>query len=84
MRSYLYGITEEEYVVMLEAQGHACAICGSKEWPGKDNRPHVDHCHSTGRVRGILCGRCNVALGLMDDDAGRLRTAAEYLERERR
>lgn len=82
MRQYLYGLTPERYVEMLEEQGGVCAICGTDEWPGKDNRPHVDHDHSTGRVRGILCSHCNHGLGKFRDDPKRLRAAAEYLERE--
>ena len=81
MRKYLYGLTEEDYKAMLERQDHCCAICGSTEWPGKDNRPHVDHDHATGRIRGILCSKCNLAIGHMDDDPKRLRAAADYLER---
>lgn len=81
IRQYLYGITTEEYDALMEVQGGACAICGSTEWPGKNNTPHVDHCHTTGKIRGLLCGKCNVALGNMDDDPARLRAAADYLER---
>lgn len=82
MRQYLYGLTPEQYAEMLEEQGGVCAICGTDEWPGKGNRPHVDHDHSTGRVRGILCSHCNHGLGKFRDDPERLRAAAEYLERE--
>jgi hypothetical protein len=81
MRSYLYGITEDEYASMMERQGNACAICRSSEWPGKGNRPHVDHDHATGKIRQLLCTRCNTGLGQFDDDPSRLRAAAEYLER---
>jgi hypothetical protein len=81
MRQYLYGITAEEYTALLEAQGNRCAICRSDEWPGKDNQPHVDHCHVGGQVRGLLCGRCNNGLGQFKDDPVVLRAAAAYLER---
>lgn len=81
MREYLYGISEDEFTALLEAQGGTCAICGSDEWPGKDNAPHVDHDHKTGVVRGILCSNCNHGLGKFKDDPKRLRAAAEYLER---
>jgi predicted HNH restriction endonuclease len=54
-----YGMTTEEYDTMLNAQGGRCAICG--ESPLR-RRLHVDHDHETGRVRGLLCSRCNTAL----------------------
>lgn len=54
-----YGITREDYDLMLEGQGGTCAICGS---PPKANRLHVDHDHATGRVRGLLCTKCNTSL----------------------
>jgi hypothetical protein len=58
-----YGITADDYDVMLEAQGGGCAICGRR--PGA--RPlHVDHCHETGIVRGILCHQCNWYLGTIE------------------
>lgn len=79
-RRYHYGISAEEYDTLLAAQGGVCAICGTDEWPGKDNAPHVDHCHSSKAVRGILCGPCNNGLGNFRDEPERLRRAAEYLE----
>lgn len=80
-RRYKYGITAEAFDALLAIQGGVCAVCRSDEWPGKDNRPHIDHCHATGRIRGILCGRCNTGLGQFGDDPARLRAAADYLER---
>jgi hypothetical protein len=58
-RAKQLGVTDEEYAVMLEAQGGGCAICGAKP---KTRRLHVDHDHATGKVRGLLCHRCNRAL----------------------
>jgi predicted nucleic acid-binding Zn ribbon protein len=80
MREYMYDMGQEEYEALLAAQDGRCAICGSPDWPGKHDRPHVDHDHVTGRVRGLLCGKCNNGLGMFDDDPARLRAAAEYLE----
>jgi hypothetical protein len=80
MRQYLYGVTPDQYEQMMLGQDGRCAICRSEEWPGKGNRPHVDHDHATGKVRGLLCGKCNVGLGNLDDDPARLRAAAAYLE----
>ena len=70
-----YGLTLEEFDELLASQGGGCAICGR---PDADN---VDHDHDTGRVRGILCFKCNVAVGQMDDDGDRLIAAAAYLAR---
>jgi hypothetical protein len=80
-RRYLYGITTAQFDDLLAAQGGKCAICGTSDWPGKGNRPHVDHCHTGGGVRGILCHFCNLGLGNFRDDPERLRRAIEYLER---
>lgn len=82
-----YGITVGEYEDRLEAQGGVCAICGQDEpavhgRTGKKFRLSVDHCHQTGRVRGLLCQKCNRAIGLMNDNADLLKKAIYYLERE--
>ncbi|MBO0732258.1 MAG: endonuclease VII domain-containing protein [Acidimicrobiaceae bacterium] len=74
-----YGLTLEAFTELLSLQGGACAICGTTETHPK-NGWAVDHDHTTGRVRGILCHDCNKALGIMRDDPKRLRRAADYLE----
>ena len=73
-----YGLTLEAYDALVEAQGSACAICGSKACK---RALHVDHDHGTGKVRGLLCNTCNRCLGLLKDDATVLRSAIAYLER---
>src|SRR5690606_5587543 len=72
-----YGITLDDYFAMLERQGGVCAIC-HQECQTR-NSLAVDHCHETGRVRGLLCNRCNRALGLLRDDPEVIRRAASYL-----
>ncbi|WP_079168999.1 endonuclease VII domain-containing protein [Streptomyces sp. CC77] len=69
-----YGITEAELGAMIEAQAGVCAICQSGP------PEHVDHCHKTGRVRGVLCFNCNSAIGKLRDDPAIVRRAATYLE----
>lgn len=61
---------------MAESQGWACKICNRIP----ENKLHVDHCHETGKIRGLLCGGCNVGLGHFGDDPERLKYAAAYLE----
>ena len=61
-----YGLTLEAFDELLASQGGGCAICGK---PDADN---VDHDHATGRVRGILCWNCNIAIGQFEDDDDRL------------
>lgn len=75
-----YGLTQEQYDELLQSQGGGCAICGSTT-SGDQRRPalHVDHHHETGVVRGILCMKCNVAIGSMGDDPALLDRAAKYL-----
>lgn len=71
-----FGITLDEYERMLAAQGGLCAVCGGRCRRG---RLSVDHCHKTGRVRGLLCRSCNIILGLMQDNPEWLRQAEVYL-----
>jgi hypothetical protein len=69
-----YGLTPEERDEMIASQIGACVI--SLAAPAV----HVDHCHSTGKVRGVLCFNCNSAIGLLGDDPDTVRRAAAYLE----
>jgi hypothetical protein len=74
-----YGITLEEYNNMLEAQDYKCAICGNED-EVEGRRLAIDHCHSTGDVRGLLCGKCNRGLGLFYDNQELLNKAIQYLK----
>ncbi len=69
-----YGLTLEQWDAMRSSQGGGCAICRTTTALG------VDHCHASGRVRGLLCGPCNRAIGMLRDDPARARAAAVYLE----
>ena len=73
----LYGISVEEYGRLLESQSFVCAICFESPH-GRDL--DVDHDHETGQVRGLLCHKCNRALGLLNDNPDRARAAAAYVE----
>lgn len=72
-----YNITEEEYDRLLVAQGGGCAVCAR---PGGTRRLHVDHDHSNGLVRGLLCFQCNALLIRRGVTPARFRKAAVYLE----
>lgn len=75
-----YGVTKEWYFEQLEKQDHKCAICSCEEPRGNGNvHFHVDHCHSTGKVRGLLCSSCNTALGNFKDSTELMRKAIEYI-----
>ena len=76
-----YGLTEDQYDALLGRQGGGCAICGATE-PGRkgDRNFCVDHDHRTGAMRGLLCHRCNQAIGHLKDSPDFCRQAAKYLE----
>ncbi len=74
-----YGLTFEAYCDLLTQQANVCAICLGVD---EDKRLAVDHCHATGRVRGLLCQNCNHGVGKFKDSPARLRCAADYLERD--
>jgi hypothetical protein len=83
-----YGLTIEDYEEMLEQQNYVCACCGLPETrrTGRSRRSenvpmlHVDHCHGTGVVRGLLCSSCNQALGLLGEDPKRIKALLKYVE----
>jgi Recombination endonuclease VII len=77
----VYGISLEEYDAMLDSQGGVCAICKKK--PDEGKALFVDHCHVTGRVRGLLCGKCNSVLAFGNDNPDILRAAIAYLRAAR-
>ena len=74
----LYGISRVEFMALFEKQVYRCAICYTDKFGPKG--PMIDHDHSTGKIRGILCKNCNITLGLMNDSVVLLRKAIEYLE----
>lgn len=73
---YNYGISVKEYDLMFEKQGGCCAICGK---PSIERALSTDHDHETGKVRGLLCRNCNLALGHFKDDVSLMKRAIEYL-----
>lgn len=73
-----YQLTEEQYELKLASQDGACSIC--KRLPSEGLALHVDHSHSTGAIRDLLCGSCNRGIGIFKDSPSLLRAAAEYLE----
>lgn len=76
-----YGISGWLYIGMYLEQHGRCALCNVKASALGPDRFHVDHCHKTGRVRGLLCRLCNGALGLLKDNKETVNGINEYLER---
>lgn len=74
-----YGITLEEYHTILKEQDYGCKLCGKSE-EEEGRRLAIDHCHSSGKVRGILCSDCNIGLGKFKDNLEVLQKAIDYLE----
>lgn len=72
-----YGLKAGEFNELIESQNNRCAICNRKMWS-----PHIDHNHSTGAVRGLLCSNCNTGIGLLGDSPERLLSAILYLDPE--
>jgi hypothetical protein len=83
-----YGLTLEDYNSLLSGQEGVCAICGRTETQRSNSRGtidhlRVDHCHTTGRVRGLLCSQCNFGLGNFRDKLGLLISATSYLLKDK-
>lgn len=79
---YNFGISRLDYEALHKKQGGVCAICSKPETAirnGKLKELAIDHCHQTGQVRGLLCQRCNTALGQFSDDISTLESAINYL-----
>jgi hypothetical protein len=85
-RSYIkrtYGISLEEYDDMILSQDSKCAICKKSLIDLSGREIHIDHCHESGKIRGILCSHCNVGIGNLNDDIAILKSAIQYLSLER-
>jgi hypothetical protein len=79
MKTY-YNITKEEYNNMFAEQGGKCAVCGRHQ-SDLNHTLVIDHDHVTGKVRGLLCMRCNTGIGFLGDSVYSLAKALEYLSR---
>lgn len=77
-KSYLYGLSKDQFMELVEAQNTACASCGD-DATGAEQSLQVDHCHNTLEIRGLLCSGCNTAAGWLDDDPERAEKLAKYL-----
>ena len=80
MRYSRFGFTDHDYEKLFARQGGKCPVCGKHE----TNTPkrmglHVDHCHRTGQIRGLLCGQCNRGIGMLQDSVELLMRAAQYI-----
>jgi hypothetical protein len=76
-RKINYGLTKEQFFEIMKIQEEKCAICGT----GIDERCHVDHCHNTNVIRGLLCNTCNTGIGMLQDNPDILEAAAIYLRK---
>ena len=82
---YQYGLSKEQYETMVKDQDGKCAIC-KKEEKEKDGQRgtalnlSVDHCHKTGKVRGLLCRQCNIGIGRLQESIEVLQSAIDYLK----
>lgn len=74
-----YGISQEQYEALLKEQDNKCKICGNPETGSKECLS-IDHCHSTGKIRGLLCHLCNVGLGSFKDNIENIEKAIKYLQ----
>jgi len=76
-----YGLSTTELDNLLLAQNNRCAICNEPLDLQNSKNVHIDHDHKTGKIRGILCQKCNLAIGLLRDNPEYTKRATEYLER---
>lgn len=72
-----YGLTRWQYWAILDKQNARCAICGDKP----TRALHVDHCHQSHKVRGLICHGCNIAIGMIKEDSLTARAIADYLDK---
>jgi hypothetical protein len=77
-----YGLTEQAFADLLYEQNYRCAICRSPEWGIRG--PQIDHNHITNEIRGLLCSKCNLALGMLGDDEDSILKVLHYFRRRNR
>ena len=77
----LYGLTLESYDAMMVKQNNVCALCGCPETNPKKRHLSVDHCHDSGKVRDLLCDRCNRGIGAFGDNIDLLEKSVIYLQK---
>ncbi len=77
--NFRYGISADQFNDLLKKQKGVCAICGKREMRRRSKRLSVDHCHKSQKIRGLLCYRCNIGLGIFKDSPDLLRRAAKYV-----
>lgn len=75
-RAWRYGLTVDEMRTLLEDAGDTCQIC----LRSFDENKAIDHCHTTGKVRGVICNKCNFAIGLIEENTDTLKRAIKYLD----
>ena len=78
----LYKLTKEDFFQMLEDQEHCCKLCDNEFESLSQRHLHIDHCHETDKVRGLLCMKCNVGLGMLGDNEAGLLKALAYVKGE--
>jgi hypothetical protein len=74
-----YGISKEDFYILKFKQNNKCAICQNEL--ENDKKSHMDHCHNSGKLRGVLCTTCNVGLGMFKDSLLLLKSAVKYIKK---
>jgi hypothetical protein len=74
-----YNLSIDEYETLIESQNNSCKVCGTHAKNNLKGKLYIDHCHTTGKVRGLLCMKCNSALGLLNDDKTLIQNLLDYL-----
>jgi hypothetical protein len=75
MTKYRYGLSKEDFYLLKKEQDGKCKICGREM-----KKYNIDHCHKTGKIRGILCTSCNMGIGMFKDDVELLEKVISYLK----
>jgi hypothetical protein len=79
-RKRIYNISPEDLNLLIKNQGNKCGIC-KKEFIGKKPYvPYIDHSHKTGKIRGLLCGKCNFAIGMLKESESIMKNAIKWIE----